>query len=75
MGGGGQNFEFQYYFFVFRKMNIFVGMNKLWLFLRGLHKPGFILGLVVNATSVGNFAFLFYCTPVGQTSDSMTVLT
>ena len=29
--------------------------------------------LVVNQNTVGNFAFLFNCTPVGQTSDSMTV--
>ena len=31
--------------------------------------------LVVNPITVGNFAFLFYCTPVGGTSDSMTVPT
>ena len=31
--------------------------------------------LVVNPIMVGNFAFLFNCTPVGLTSDSMTVLT
>ena len=31
--------------------------------------------LVVNPITVGNFAFLFICTPVGQTSDSMTVPT
>ena len=31
--------------------------------------------LVVNPITVGNFAFLFNCTPVGQTSDSMTVQT
>ena len=30
---------------------------------------------VVNPITVGNFAFLFNCTPVGQTSDSMTVPT
>ena len=29
--------------------------------------------LVVNPITVGNFAFLFNCTPVGWTSDSMTV--
>ena len=28
--------------------------------------------LVVNPITVGNFAFLFNCTPVGRTSDSMT---
>ena len=31
--------------------------------------------LVVNPITVGNFACLFNCTPVGQTSDSMTVST
>ena len=31
--------------------------------------------LVLNSITVGNFAFLFNCTPVGQTSDSMSVLT
>ena len=31
--------------------------------------------LVVNPITVGNFAFLFNCTPVGQTSDSIMVPT
>ena len=31
--------------------------------------------LVVNLTTVGNFAFLFNCTPMGRTSDSIMVLT
>ena len=31
--------------------------------------------LVVNQITVGNFAFLFNCTPVGRTSDSMMVPT
>ena len=31
--------------------------------------------LVVNTITVGNFAFLFNCTPVGRTSDSMMVPT
>ena len=31
--------------------------------------------MVVNPITVGNFAFLFYCTPVGPTSDSMMVPT
>ena len=31
--------------------------------------------LVVNPISVGNFAFLFNCTPVGRTSDSLMVPT
>ena len=31
--------------------------------------------LVINTITVGNFAFLFNCTPVGRTSDSLTVPT
>ena len=31
--------------------------------------------LMVNPSTVGNFAFLFNCTPLGRTSDSMTVPT
>ena len=31
--------------------------------------------LVVNPITVGNFAFLSNCTPVGRTSDSIMVLT
>ena len=31
--------------------------------------------LVVNPITVGNFAFLFNCTPVGRISDSMMVPT
>ena len=31
--------------------------------------------LVVNPITVGNFAFIFNCTPVGRTSDSMMVPT
>ena len=31
--------------------------------------------LVVNPITVGNFDFLFNCTPVGRNSDSMTVPT
>ena len=31
--------------------------------------------LVVNPITIDNFAFLFNCTPVGRTSDSMTVPT
>ena len=31
--------------------------------------------LVVNPITVGNFAFLFNCTPVGRTSESLTIPT
>ena len=34
-----------------------------------------LLFLVVNPITVGNFAFLFNCTPVGRTSDTMMVPT
>ena len=40
--------------------------------INALQKTAF---LVVNPITVGNIAFLFNCTPVGRTSDSMTVLT
>ena len=29
--------------------------------------------LVVNPITIGNFAFLFNCTPVGRSADSLTV--
>ena len=35
----------------------------------------YVACLVVNTITVGNFAILFNCTPVGQTSDSMAVPT
>ena len=41
----GQIFEFQY-FLVFRKMNIFWGMNILWIFFRGHPKIGLVLGVI-----------------------------
>ena len=34
-----------------------------------------LLYLMVNPITVGNFAFLFYCTPTGMTSDSIAVPT
>ena len=33
-----QNFEFQYFLGVFRKINIFGGMKILWIFFWGHHK-------------------------------------
>ena len=38
--------EFQYYFGVFRKMNIFWGMKIFWIFLGGHHKIGLYLGVI-----------------------------
>ena len=35
---GVQNFEFQYFGFFFRKMNIFGGLKILWKFLRVITK-------------------------------------
>ena len=43
--------------------------------LRRLHVLQQTACLVVNPITVGNFAFLLNCTPVGQTSDSMMVQT
>ena len=37
-----QNSEFQYFFGVFRKMNIFFGMKILWIFFWGHHKIGLV---------------------------------
>ena len=43
---GVQNFEFQYFFLVFRKMNIFGGMKILWIFFGGHKKIGLYLGVI-----------------------------
>ena len=39
----GQNFEFQYFFGVFRKINIFWGMKILWIFFGVITKLDSIL--------------------------------
>ena len=39
-----QNFEFQYFFGVFRKIDIVLGMKILWIFVWGHHKIGLYLG-------------------------------
>ena len=51
-------------------------------FLRIISQIGYIINvlqqtacLMVNQIMVDNFAFLFNCTPVGRTSDSMMVQT
>ena len=41
---GVQNSEFQYFFWVFRKMTIFGGMKILWIFFWGHHKIGLVWG-------------------------------
>ena len=43
---GDQNFEFQYFWGVSEKMNIFEGMKILWIFLGGHHKIGLYLGVI-----------------------------
>ena len=40
-----QNFEF-HYFFDFQKNEYFLGMNILWIFLRGHHKIGLYLRVI-----------------------------
>ena len=39
---GVQNSEFQYFYGVFRKMNIFWGIKVLWMFFWGHHKIGLV---------------------------------
>ena len=48
------------------------GIYVLWFNINVLQQTAC---LVVNPITVGNFAFLFNCTPVGRTSDSLTVPT
>ena len=45
----------------------FIDITKL-IYINALQQTAC---LVVNPITVGNFAFLFNCTPVGRTSDSM----
>ena len=61
------------------KLKKIVGSNKI---ISHYKKIGYNINvlqqtacLVVNPITVGNFAFLFNCTPVGRTSDSMMVRT
>ena len=41
-----QNFEFQYFLGVFRKINIILGMKILWIFFGGHRKIGLYLGVI-----------------------------
>ena len=41
-----QNFEFQYFFWFFRKINIFWGMKILWIFFWCHHKIELYLGVI-----------------------------
>ena len=62
---GSDNFSAQFIKIISRYKNIGYNINVL--------KQ--TACLVVNPLAVGNFAFLFNCMPVGQTSDSLTVPT
>ena len=64
------------------KLKKIVGSNKFIKIISHYKKIGYNINvlqqtacLVVNPITVGNFAFLFNCTPVGRTSDSMMVPT
>ena len=62
---GSNNFSAQFIKIIFHYKKIFYNINVLQQ----------TACLVVNPITVGNFAFLFNCTPVGRTSDSMMVPT
>ena len=64
------------------KLKKIVGSNTFSAQISHYKKIGYTINvlqqtacLVVNPIMVGNFAFLFNCTPVGRTSDSMMVQT
>ena len=56
----------------FQKKTMFSYYKKIGYIINVLQQTAC---LVCNPITVGNFAFLFNCTPMGRTSDSMTVLT
>ena len=62
---GSNNFSVQF-------IKIFSHYKKIGYNINVLQQTAF---LVVNPITLGNFAFLFNCTPAGRTSDSMTVQT
>ena len=62
---GSYNFSVQF-------IKIISFYKKIGYIINVLQQTAF---LVVNPITVGNFAFLFNCAPMGWTSDSMTVLT
>ena len=47
------NFEFQYFWGVFRKINMFWGMKILWIFYEGHHRIGLYLAII--SMHVGSF--------------------
>ena len=62
---GSNNFSVQYIKTIFHCKKIGYNINVLQQ----------TACLVVNPITFGNFAFLFNCSPVGQTSDCLIVLT
>ena len=62
---GSHNFSAQFIKIIYHNKTIGYNIN-------GLQQTAC---LVVNPIMVGKFAFLFNCTPMGRTSDSMTVPT
>ena len=62
---GSNNFSAQF-------IKIISHYKKIGSNINLLQRTGY---LVINPIRVGNFAHLLNCTPVGRTSDSMTVLT
>ena len=62
---GSYNFSAQFIKIISHYINIGYNINVLQQ----------TANLVINPITVGNFAFLFNCMPVGRTSDSMTVQT
>ena len=59
---GSNNFSAQF-------IKIITSYEKIGYNINILQQTAMVV--VVNPITVGNFAFLFNCTPVGQTSDSM----
>ena len=62
---GSNNFSAEFFKIIFHYKKIGYNINVL-------QQTAF---LMVNPITVGNFSFIFNCTPVGQTSGSMTVPT
>ena len=86
LGNCGRNVEKNFYGDLVYKLKKIVGSNNFSAqfikIISHYKKIGYNINvlqqtacLVVNQITVGNFAFLFNCTPVGRTSDSMMVPT
>ena len=86
LGNCGRNVEMNFYGDLVYKLQKIVGSNNFSAqfikIISHYKKIGYNINvlqqtacLVVNQITVGNFAFLFNCTPVGRTSDSIMVPT